>query len=86
MHRHALLAEVEREWEVGLRLGVLAEEDGSLPGFMGTGAGVHSAPAALADPPAPLCCKPLSALPSIWREQRKHHHSHLEQPVACARP
>ena len=39
MHRHALLAEVEREWEVGLRLGFLAEDDGSLPGFMGTGAG-----------------------------------------------
>ena len=40
VHKHALLAEVEREWEVGLRLGFLAEEDGSLPGFMGTGAGL----------------------------------------------
>ena len=41
VHRHALLAEVEREWEVGTRLGFLAEPDGSLPGFMGTGAGLR---------------------------------------------
>lgn len=41
VHRHALLAEVEREWEVGTRLGFLAEPDGSLPGFMGTGAALR---------------------------------------------
>ncbi len=40
VHTHALLAEVEREWEVGMRLNQLAEEDGSLPGFMGVGAGM----------------------------------------------
>ena len=40
VHTHALLAEVEREWEVGMRLNQLAEADGSLPGFMGVGAGV----------------------------------------------
>lgn len=39
VHTHAPLAEVEREWEVGMRLNQLAEEDGSLPGFMGVGAG-----------------------------------------------
>lgn len=39
VHTHALLAEVEREWEVGMRLNQLAEEDGTLPGFMGVGAG-----------------------------------------------
>lgn len=37
VYKHALLAEVEREWEVGSRLAFLAEADGSLPGFMGTG-------------------------------------------------
>ena len=41
VHTHALLAEVEREWEVGMRLNQLAEVDGSLPGFMGVGAGIH---------------------------------------------
>ncbi|MCJ1422150.1 hypothetical protein MMC29_000029 [Sticta canariensis] len=41
VHRHALLAEVEREWEVGTRLGFLAEPDGSLPGFMGTGSALR---------------------------------------------
>lgn len=39
VHQHAPLAEVEREWEVGMRLNQLAEVDGSLPGFMGVGAG-----------------------------------------------
>lgn len=39
VHSHAPLAEVEREWEVGMRLNQLAEHDGSLPGFMGVGAG-----------------------------------------------
>ena len=41
VHTHALLAEVEREWEVGMRLNQLAEADGSLPGFMGVGAGTQ---------------------------------------------
>ncbi|KAK9792705.1 hypothetical protein WJX73_008294 [Symbiochloris irregularis] len=41
VHRHALLAEVEREWEVGTRLGFLAEPDGTLPGFMGTGSALR---------------------------------------------
>ena len=44
MHTHAPLAEVEREWEVGMRLNQLAEEDGSLPGFMGVGAGEGPVP------------------------------------------
>ena len=39
VHSHAPLAEVEREWEVGMRLNQLAEVNGSLPGFMGVGAG-----------------------------------------------
>lgn len=41
VHRLAPLAEVEREWEVGSRLAFLAESDGSLPGFMGTGAALR---------------------------------------------
>lgn len=36
-----MLAEIEREWEVGSRLAFLAEADGSLPGFMGTGAALR---------------------------------------------
>ena len=47
VHQHALLAEVEREWEVGMRLNQLAYKDGSLPGFMGVGAGPP--------PPLPPC-------------------------------
>lgn len=31
VHRHAPLAEVEREWEVGRRLDHLADADGNLP-------------------------------------------------------
>eukprot|EP00884_Botryococcus_braunii_P018754 jgi/Botrbrau1/5562/Bobra.0023s0045.1 len=42
VHRHAPLAEVEREWEVGRRLDHLADPDGNLPGFMGVGAGIRT--------------------------------------------